>query len=229
MPGTYMPTSPPLFNYRPPDANCHDAKNSDSKDVSTKVDLPMANGHGIETPANKIATAQAVLGLAFRLNAEVIAGRLGTGIFNRDVQILTGGAGVVLPSFPEGTDEDLRLGIFNLLLIALSASALTVDETLDQVFGSLSADTDENRKGIRVMVNQLRNAFAHNPWRPKWLVFPRYQNAYPITLDDGSTFTFDATALDGDGVKPEQVGGLEFWLKLLQHCERLVGVESQGS
>ena len=185
----------------------------------------MANGHGIETPANKIATAQAVLGLAFRLNAEVIAGRINTEIFKREVTVITGGTGVVLPSFSEGTIEDLQLGSFNLVLVALSASALTANETLDQVFGKLSAETDQNRKNIRVMVNQLRNAFAHNPWRPKWVVFRQYQLAYPITLDDGSTFTFDATSLDGDGIKPEQIGGLEFWIKLLQHCERLVGAK----
>jgi hypothetical protein len=183
----------------------------------------MANGHGIETPANKIATAQAVLGLAFRLNAEVTAGRIGVEIFRRNVTIITGDAGVVLPTFPEGTAEDLKLGSFNLVLISLSASALTADETLNEVFGKLSAEADFNRKSIRVMVNQLRNAFAHNPWRPKWVIFPKYQHAYPIVLDDGSTFIFDATSLDGDGVKPEQVGGLEFWTKLLQHCERLVG------
>ena len=183
----------------------------------------MANGHGIETPANKIATAQAVLGLAFRLNAEVVAGRIDTGIFKRKVSVVTGGTGMSLPPFPEGTTQDLQHGAFNLVLIALSASALTVDETLNQVFGKLSADTDTNRVGIRVMVNQLRNAFAHNPWRPKWLVFPKYRSAYPIVLDDGSKFTFDATALDGDGVKPEHVGGLEFWVKLLQHAKRMVG------
>jgi hypothetical protein len=182
----------------------------------------MANGHGTETPANKIATAQAVLGLAFRLNSEVIAGRIKPEIFKREVSIITESSGVTLPAFPEGTDEDLELGSFNLVLIALSASALTTDETLDEVFGKLSTETDGNRLGIRVMVNQLRNAFAHNPWRPKWLVFEKYRNIYPITLDDGSTFTFDATSLDGGGVKPEQVGGLEFWIKLLQHCERLV-------
>jgi hypothetical protein len=182
----------------------------------------MSNGHGTETPANKLATAQAVLGLAFRLNAEVVAGRLDSSIFQRDVSILTGGTGLKLPAFPEGTDQDLKLGIFNISLIALSASALTADETLVEVFGKLSDEKDANRLGIRVMIHQLRNAFAHNPWRPKWVVFNKYQNTYPIVLDDGTSFTFDATSLDGDGVKPEQVGGLEFWVKLLQHCERLV-------
>lgn len=182
----------------------------------------MTNGHGTETPANKLATAQAVLSLTFRLNVEVIAGRLDASIFQREVGVVTGSDGLKLPAFPQGTTQDLELGIFNLVQIALSASALTADETLDEVFGKLSTETDTNRLGIRIMVNQLRNAFAHNPWRPKWLVFEKYRNAYPIVLDDGTTFTFDATNLNGDGVKPEQVGGLEFWVKLLQHCERIV-------
>jgi hypothetical protein len=58
---------------------------------------------------------------------------------------------------------------------------------------------------------------------PKWRIYPPYRKSYPIELDDGSKFAFDATSLNGDGVKPEHVGGLEFWTKLLQHCERLVG------
>jgi hypothetical protein len=182
----------------------------------------MTNGHGIETPANKIATAQATLGLAVRLSGEVEAGRITTEMFRRGVTVHTGGAGLRLPPFPEGTDQDLRHGIFNIVLTALSASALSVDETLDEVFGNASTDTDPRLIGMRVMVNQLRNAFAHNPWRPKWVIFQKYRRSYPIELDEGSKFTFDATNLDGDGVKPEHVGGLEFWVKLLQHCERLV-------
>ena len=182
----------------------------------------MTNGHGIETPANKIVTAQATLSLAFRLSAEVEAGRINKVIFNRVVEIHTGSTGVKVPGFPDGTEADLKLGIANIVLIALSASALTVDETLDEVFGSLAIESDPNRKAIRVMVNQLRDAFAHNPWRPKWVVFEKYRNVYPIELNDGSKFKFDTRSLDGDGIKPEQVGGLEFWVKLLQHCEKAV-------
>ncbi len=182
----------------------------------------MMNGHGMETPANKIATAQATLSLAFRLSAEVEAGCINKEIFNRVVEVHTGSAGVKVPIFPDGTEEDLKFGIANIVLIALSASALTVDETLNEVFGGLASESDPNKKAIRVMVNQLRNAFAHNPWRPKWVVFEKYRNIYPIELYDGRKFEFDARTLDGDGIKPEQVGGLEFWVKLLQHCEKAV-------
>jgi hypothetical protein len=183
----------------------------------------MTNGHGTETPANKIATAQAILGLAFRLRGDVETGRITAEIFKRGVTVHTGGDGLELSPSPEKTDQNLKDEIYNIMLIALSASALTVDETLGEVFGKASDDRDRTRIGIRVMVHQLRNAFAHNPWRPKWVIFERYRKSYPIELDDGVKFTFDATSLDGNGVQPEHVGGLEFWTNLLQHCERLVG------
>ncbi len=109
-----------------------------------------------------------------------------------------------------------------MVLIALSATALVADETLEEVFGKASADSDPNRIGIRVMLSQFRNAFAHNPWRPKWVIYRKYRQKYPIVLDDGTSFLFDATSLDDDGVKAEHVGGFEFWVRLLQHCERLV-------
>lgn len=176
----------------------------------------------METSANKIATAQATFELAIRLNAEVVAGRITSEIFKHQVTVHTGGPGLALPAFPQGTELDLKHGIENIVLIALGASALTLDETLDEVFGKVRADTDPSRKGIRVLVNQLRNAFAHNPWRARWVVYEQYRDTYPITLEDGSTFTFDSRQLNGQQIKPEDVGGLEFWVKVLQHCEGLV-------
>ena len=179
----------------------------------------MANGRGEETPKTRFATAQATLGLAIRVNAEAIAGRLRRTIFEREVVVVTGGVGLLLPPYLPGTQEDLIDGTYNLVQLALGASALTADETLDLVYGPLSKETDVGRHGLRVMVHQLRNAFAHNPWRPRWVIWQQYRAIYPIVLGSGSEFTFDATNLNEDGVKPEHVGGLEFWVKLLQHCE----------
>lgn len=182
----------------------------------------MSNGRGVETPANKIATSLATLELAMRLNAEIVSGRINTSIYLREVTVVTNRAGLRLPPFPAGTAEDLASGAFNLVLIALGASALSADETLDEVFGKVSSDVETSRIGIRIVVNQLRNAFAHNPWRPRWAIRPKYRNAYAVVLNERDTFVFDATRLDGDGVRPDHIGGLEFWVKLLQHCERLV-------
>jgi hypothetical protein len=182
----------------------------------------MSNGHGIETPSNKIATALATLSLAIRLNAEVNQGRIDVSIYHRAVNIYTGGSGLRLPAYPQATRADLEDGVYNIVQIALSSSALTADEALLQVFGPIASVEARNLLGIRVMIHQVRNAFAHNPWRPKWVVYEKYRKAYQIVLDNDATFTFDATNLNGDGLNPEQFGGLERWVDLLQYCERLV-------
>jgi hypothetical protein len=179
----------------------------------------MANGHGEETPKTRFTTAQATLGIAIRINAEAVAGRLRRTIFEREVVVVTGGKGLLLPAYLPGTQDDLKDGTYNLVQLALGASALTADETLELVYGPLSKEMDVSRRNMRVMVHQLRNAFAHNPWRPRWVIRQQYRTIYPIVLNAGLEFTFDATNLNEDGVKPEHVGGLEFWVKLLQHCE----------
>jgi len=75
----------------------------------------MSNGHGQETPANKIATAQATLALAIRLNAEVEAGRIDQRIYSSNVTVSTGGSGVRLPASPEATSADLKNGVFTIV------------------------------------------------------------------------------------------------------------------
>lgn len=102
----------------------------------------MSNGHGQENPANKIATAQATLALARRLNAEVEAGRIDHSVYSRTVTVFTGRSRVHLSAYPEANSTDLTNGIFNIVLIALCASALTVDETLNEVFGPPDSRSD---------------------------------------------------------------------------------------
>jgi hypothetical protein len=87
-----------------PDCRCAETVNL----TRPRCCIALTNGHGIETPANKIATAQATLGLAVRLSGEIEAGRIITELFRRGVTVHTGGAGLRLPPFPEGTDQDLR-------------------------------------------------------------------------------------------------------------------------
>jgi hypothetical protein len=182
----------------------------------------MTNGSGVETPRAKVATAQATLSLAVRINAEVVAGRLRTTIYQRQVVIHTGGTGLLLPADYQAGKQELLDGVQNLVVMALGASALTLDETLDEVFGKPDADPETARRGLRVMVNQLRNAFAHNPWRPRWVIWPKYRAVHSIRLGPTSLPDFDARNLDGACVKPEDVGGLECWVKVLKHCEGIV-------
>jgi organic radical activating enzyme len=182
----------------------------------------MPNNYSAESPQTKIATAQASFALALRLNSEILSGRIRETIYEREVVIITGGAGLLLPPDYRVKKNDLKDGVFNLVIMALGATALTTDETLDEVFGKPKDDLELNRKGLRVLVNQMRNAFAHNPWQPKWQIRPTYQSIYQVNLGENASFTFDATSLDGKNVKPEDIGGLESWVKVLKHCESIV-------
>ncbi len=174
------------------------------------------------SPRIKIATAQASFALAIRLKSEVNAGRIRETIYEREVAIITGGSGLLLPADHRPQREDLQNGISNLVIMALGASALTTDETLDQVFGKPTHDAGTHRAGLRILVNQMRNAFAHNPWRPMWQIWPKFQAIHQVNLGAEGGFKFDATLLNGEGVKPEDIGGLESWIKVLKYCEGIV-------
>lgn len=182
------------------------------------VDSPRA-----ETAAQKMETVRASFSFACRLYVDVCEGRITTEIYKRDAYVTTGGEGVYIPSFEDATDEDLKSAINNMLLVAFYSSAIATDQILCDIFdGNYLEDTDQSKKGIRVLVRLLRNAFSHNPWYPQWKISKNQRKSFPIKLDDGSCFSFDATKLHGSGIQPIQIGGVEFWIKLLAHCEHLV-------
>jgi len=170
--------------------------------------------------SEKMATASAMLAYAFRISSEISSGRIGPEICNRTVNIITGDAGVHLEPDPSVSRKELSAWSTNMVMLALYGSALTCDELLDST--SIGKSQDQSDIGIVVLVNQLRNAFAHSPWLPKWRIFPKYRKAYPIKLANGASFTFPAHELDGEFVKPGDYGGLEFWLALLKQCEGMV-------
>lgn len=182
----------------------------------------MSDGSGADTSRARIFTSQSTLSLAIRINAAVLSRRIKSTIYERSVRIFTGGPGLHLPRDHRAGFQDLYDGTQNLVIMALGASALTLDETLDHVFGKPDADLSIDRRPLRIMVNQLRNAFAHSPWRPKWEIRPKFQKRYEISLSGLGTFVFDAANLNGCVVKPEDVGGLEYWIEVLKYCEQLI-------
>lgn len=179
---------------------------------------------GGESPKVKLKTAQAILTLAIRLNGEVLAGRIRYTLYQREMTIFTGAQGLRLPAYPKGNKQDLIIGMHNLVLMAIGATALTADEVLEQVFGRL--DKEVSRQGLRAVVSQVRNAFAHSPWRPTWLIKEHLRQKYEVYLGDADYLVFDATRLDSKQLQPEDFGGLEAWVRILKYCEQIVPVES---
>jgi hypothetical protein len=90
----------------------------------------------MDSPGNRLHVVQATLALAARLTAAVHDGRIDD--YLRPMNVETGGAGLRLEGYPEGTKDDLLKGTQNLFLLALSNSPLTTDEVLRKVFGTLT-------------------------------------------------------------------------------------------
>jgi hypothetical protein len=185
----------------------------------------MSEQRKVETPADRLAVGRAILALAARLSGAVRDGQITESIYLRPVRLETGGTGLRLPAYPGGTLADLYAGIDNILLLAISGSALTTDEVLQQVYGTFDPASASSMTGIRMLVYQLRNAFAHRPWEPTWNIRSAHLGVFPVLLDNGSKFDFDTRTLNGQRLKPDDFGGLEFWVMLLQHCERMIGAE----
>ena len=102
----------------------------------------MSDGSGADTPRARIFTSQATLSLAIRINAAVLSGRLKSTIYERPVRIVTGGPGLRLPADHRAGFQDLYDGTQNLVIMALGASALSLDETLDL----------ENQKPTQILI-----------------------------------------------------------------------------
>ena len=173
-------------------------------------------------PEIAISTARANLAFAIRVSSEVNAGRIRSTIFQRGVNIITDGIGVSLPPSPQLGKKAVEVASTNLIINALSATALVTDEALDLRFGKLSLDTE--RRGLRMMVHQFRNAFAHNPFRPTWRIKSHLLAAYTVNYGEAAPFVFDAAAVHDRQVRPIDVGGFEAWLKVLTYCEKIVAL-----
>jgi len=156
--------------------------------------------------AERIATSRTMLVFAFRVQSEIYEGRLGPGICSRAVNIVTGGPGVHLTPDDHVSSDELHAWAQNMSLLALYGSALTCDEMLNSL--GVSRDGDTGPACVRVLVNQVRNAFAHSPWQPKWRIFEKYRRDYVVELANGACHTFAAGHLDGEFIKPEDYGGV---------------------
>src|SRR5258708_7267340 len=90
-------------------------------------------------------------------------------VFAYPLRVETNGHGLhIMKSY---TVEQLEVAGWNQLLAAVAVSAIATDEALDERFGNKTNATLAGTTELdtaRVVIAQIRNAFAHDPFRPKW-------------------------------------------------------------
>lgn len=93
------------------------------------------------------------------------------------------------------------------------------DSALDDIFGKGEKSNPVQTTGLlaaRIIVNQIRNAYAHDPIHPKWHVQnPNHQKTFQINEID---LTVNLRELNGKDFKVEQINGSVGVAKLLNYC-----------
>lgn len=118
-------------------------------------------------------------------------------------------------------DRQVADGSWNLVLAALTTSTAANHRALQQHFGKKSPDpltTDELEQAWNIL-HQLRNAFAHDPFRPTFVPSTGYRRTYTVA---SLGISCDFAALTGTEFKPHIFGGLDGYLALVSLCIRSI-------
>lgn len=168
------------------------------------------------TPRQQVNNAEAVFILAAKLHEACESGRFPLDLLSPGINIETGGEGLHLSTHLY-TRQELTDVSFNIMLYALGAIAIIVDEAVNQVVGPKNPTDTSDLGSARAIVYQIRNAFAHGPTNPHWEIAPKYQRVYTVTAS-GATIAFDGAALNGQGLVPAHFGGHEGIFRIMQYC-----------
>ncbi len=135
--------------------------------------------------------------------------------------------------------EEVVLSGRNNLLMALGTAAIATDTALDAVFTKNNKAHDTTPLGsARVIIFQIRCAFAHDPLTPVWRAdLDRYKHRYrvivPVPIESGSTepraIEFHPPSLQGKQLSFLDFGGVSGYISLLRYCLEEVAKHPLGN
>jgi hypothetical protein len=114
--------------------------------------------------------------------------------------------------------ETEKLALNNMIAVT-GVCFSTFDSAMDEAYGNLDKALPIQVTGLsaaRVIVKQVRNAYAHDPIHPKWVVRnPTHRKILQIT-EIGLTVNLDS--LNDCDFKVEHINGFGGLAKLLKYC-----------
>jgi hypothetical protein len=102
-------------------------------------------------------------------------------------------------------------------LIAVTGVCFTaLDSAMAEAYGKIDISEKSDFTAMRVIVYQIRNAYAHDPMNPKWVINnPEHRDIFKI---EEIGLTIDLNDLNNKEFKVEDVNGLYGIAKLLTYC-----------
>ena len=137
------------------------------------------------------------------------------------------------------TADELKHGTQNLMLTTLGTTTLATGKALEVVYEAKPDPEDTSQFGsARVLIYQIRCAFAHDPLNPVWAPTKSYAHNYRLTvpvnrpvgeLDTERVIEFNPHALMATSLNPKQFGGLGGYLGLLTYFQKTLENHPKGN
>lgn len=118
--------------------------------------------------------------------------------------------------FPSGNFPDrisLERAAGTSVLIAMSASALVLDDAFTAFGMKPNAEAADNVGQLRALVYMVRCAYAHGIAAPLWEVRGKYLRNLAIDLN-GVPLSLDLRPLNGQPFHIDQIGGYANWYRM---------------
>ncbi len=171
------------------------------------------------TPLQLAYNALNLVTFAMYIQFGLRSGELPQDIFNRPVRITqnTKDGGVRIEQ--KWKPEDIMGISTNLANCALGTSVIALNSALEQAFrGRPEKESSESLRAARVIVYNLRCAFAHTPHEPIWEINnPIYRDTWTIKTPI-FYMQLDFNILNSKEFVIDQIGGWQGFFALFHYC-----------
>ena len=179
-----------------------------------------------ETPVQVIKASINLFVFACFLEDAVKQGLITSTSFREQSRLDEGGRGLDFKA-TFSTDQ-LKAYTRNMILMTLGTTAIAMNKALEVVYGKEFDPADTSPAGsARVLIYQIRCAFAHDPLIPVWTPnMNRYDHRYRVTVQvkrpSGESITnreieFHPPSLKNKHLSSDDIGGLGGYMGLLHY------------
>jgi hypothetical protein len=177
----------------------------------------------IQSPAQMVGTAIELLFFALHLDTGIQTGKITAENLPKPLKVLFEDEGILMRD-KEYDPKAMQANASNLTLATIAISAIATDAALESLGPRDPNDTSE-LGSARNIIYMIRNAFAHNPFSPKWVCDSRYQKTYCV----GSIkVELDGSKCNGQSLQPKDFGWYRGYLDLLKFCFNKLSESSQA-
>jgi hypothetical protein len=163
--------------------------------------------------------------IALSMDEAITSGMIVPSMFSTQVTMrdVPGGKTVSVSRDGPILQEDLKNWARHVQLSLLSTWTLMVDQALEKKYGKHHLqDKDPDRRAVRCIIYQMRCAFAHSSFAPKWQVKLGYRRSFTLSNLPSGSITMNFAQLDGQPLKPSQHDGWYKVFELLQYAQRFL-------